>query len=44
MIRNPAPELCLLASVVQMVLRDLQRRLQQAEAVALLESLEWDGA
>lgn len=45
------PELCLLAAVVQMALRDLQKRWHQAEAQAVIEAeelelfcewLDWD--
>ena len=48
---RPTPELCLLAAVVQMALRDLQKRQHQAEAQAFIQSqdlelfcdwLEWD--
>ena len=37
---RPTPELCLLAAVVQMALRDLQKRQHQEEAQAFIESQE----
>ncbi len=48
---RPAPELCLLAAIVQLALRDMQHPQHQAEAEAFIESqnvelfcdwLEWD--
>lgn len=35
---QPIPELCPLAAVVQLALRDLQKRRHQAEARAFIES------
>ncbi len=48
---RPTPELCLLAAIVQMALRDLQRHQHQAKAMEFIESqdlelfcdwLEWN--
>ncbi len=48
---RPAPELCLLAAIVQLALRDMQKPQHQAEAQEFIESegldlfcewLDWD--
>jgi hypothetical protein len=39
---RPAPELCLLAAVMQMKLRDLGKRHYQAEARAFIESQDFE--